>query len=540
GGLSGNMSFADNPGNLDQMVSGTGAENGIDPDGPTMGQLNAKPPWLDNFTVVYTGQVYTESGKIGFRENIDDVAYVKLNNEVIINDNSWNTLAQAQADLGAPGWYDIEIRFSNGGGGAGSITGIGFAVDPDGPGGQDWMAASNNISDVTLFRYGTREATPAITSAANVAGAVGKPFSYRILASSNPTSFGASGLPSWMSLDTATGEITGTPTATGTSTFKVFAYNQYAASIKDVTVNVIDLDNWKYSMDLQLKYQSTLLEDLTKPGQGSVTGSASHNDYPVAKAFDNRKNHNSGGRWLPNASGLPNVWIQYDMGTGKVVTDYTIEKGGNQDTRAAKDWTLQGSNDNSSWTTIDTVTGQTGWTNWQTRYFKVDTPGSYRYYKLVVSANNGATDYVSIAEIQLKGAVVYPGNGYLVDATKPGQGSVAASASNQQHPATRAFDDKGNDSNGRWLATAPTGSNPAWIRYDFTDAKKIVEYTVQAQSFQWNERAPKNWTLQGSNDNTNWTTLDTQSNQTGWTQWQKRTFTPSTVGNYRWYKLVIT
>ena len=51
-----------------------GAEDGIDPDGPTMGQLNAKPPWLDNFTVVYTGQVYTETGKIGFRENIDDVS----------------------------------------------------------------------------------------------------------------------------------------------------------------------------------------------------------------------------------------------------------------------------------------------------------------------------------------------------------------------------------------------------------------------------------------------------------------------------------
>ena len=64
-----------------------------------------------------------------------------------------------------------------------------------------------------------------------------------------------------MSLDTATGEITGTPTATGTSTFKVFAYNQYAASIKDVTINVIDLDNWKYSMDLTMKYT----------GQGTLT-----------------------------------------------------------------------------------------------------------------------------------------------------------------------------------------------------------------------------------------------------------------------------
>ena len=34
--------------------------------------ISAKPPWKDNFTVVYTGQVYTDSGKISFRENADD------------------------------------------------------------------------------------------------------------------------------------------------------------------------------------------------------------------------------------------------------------------------------------------------------------------------------------------------------------------------------------------------------------------------------------------------------------------------------------
>ena len=43
--------------------------------------------------------------------------------------------------------------------------------------------------------------------------------------------------------------------------------------------------------------------------------------------------------------------------------------------------------------------------------------------------------------------------------------------------------------------------------------------------------------LQGSNDNTNWTTLD-ESNQTGWTQLTTYLYS-STVGNYR-YKLVIT
>ena len=123
-------------------------------------------------------------------------------------------------------------------------------------------------------------------------------------------------------LDTATGQLTGTPTATGTSSFKVFAYNQYAASIKDVTVNIIDLANWKYSMDLTVNYQSTLLEDLT-PCQGSVAGSLEHNSYPVTKAFDNIKSQ----QWWALASQCvrtSNVWIRYDMGSGKIVTDYTI------------------------------------------------------------------------------------------------------------------------------------------------------------------------------------------------------------------------
>ena len=129
----------------------------------------------------------------------------------------------------------------------------------------------------------------------DVAGAVGKPFTYRILASSNPTSFGASGLPSWMSLDTATGEITGTPTATGTSSFKIFAYNQYAASIKDVTINVIDLDDWKYSMDLTMKYTGQGdTTDATRPGQGSVAASASNQEHPATRAFDDKVNDGNG------------------------------------------------------------------------------------------------------------------------------------------------------------------------------------------------------------------------------------------------------
>ena len=62
--------------------------------------------------------------------------------------------AQAQADPGA-GLVRYRIRFSNGGGGAGSITGIGFAWIQM-VWRSDWMAASNGISDVTFSLWNKR------------------------------------------------------------------------------------------------------------------------------------------------------------------------------------------------------------------------------------------------------------------------------------------------------------------------------------------------------------------------------------------------
>lgn len=56
---------------------------------------------------------------------------------------------------------------------------------------------------------------PQITSAASASVVAGQPFTYLITASGNPTAFAATGLPAGLTLDPATGLITGTPTATG-------------------------------------------------------------------------------------------------------------------------------------------------------------------------------------------------------------------------------------------------------------------------------------------------------------------------------------
>lgn len=69
-------------------------------------------------------------------------------------------------------------------------------------------------SEVLHGSPGTGEA-PVITSPAAADGIVGDAFSYLVTATRTPTSFGASGLPAGLSIDSVSGLISGTPTASG-------------------------------------------------------------------------------------------------------------------------------------------------------------------------------------------------------------------------------------------------------------------------------------------------------------------------------------
>lgn len=68
-------------------------------------------------------------------------------------------------------------------------------------------------------------ATPIIMSALTVSGRAGAAFTYQITASETPTSFVATGLPPGLSLDPATGQITGTPTSSNAFNVSVRAAN---------------------------------------------------------------------------------------------------------------------------------------------------------------------------------------------------------------------------------------------------------------------------------------------------------------------------
>ena len=82
-------------------------------------------------------------------------------------------------------------------------------------------------------------APPVITSATAANGTVGNAFSYQITATNTPVSYGATGLPAGLSVNSGTGLISGTPTSPGTSTVTLAATNAGGTGKTTLTLTLV-------------------------------------------------------------------------------------------------------------------------------------------------------------------------------------------------------------------------------------------------------------------------------------------------------------
>ena len=149
------------------------------------------------------------------------------------------------------------------------------------------------------------------------------------------------------------------------------------------------------------------LYDLTTNGS-DASGSVANNDYSTTgtgsyhgtRAFDGTDTHELR-RWLPKVAA--NMWVVYTFNVPTVVdsigillpnADYSTAK------RAPNAWTFHGSNDKSTWEKLDEQSGETNWSVNEKRYYKFSNTKAYKYYKFNCTANNGATDFMQIQEME--------------------------------------------------------------------------------------------------------------------------------------------
>lgn len=97
---------------------------------------------------------------------------------------------------------------------------------------------------------------PVITSPISADGTLGTAFNYQITGAYNPTSFGASGLPTGLTVNPATGLISGTPTAFGVFYVTVNTTNATDTYSTTIAINITNYadsdgdgvnDSWEMS-----------------------------------------------------------------------------------------------------------------------------------------------------------------------------------------------------------------------------------------------------------------------------------------------------
>ena len=134
----------------------------------------------------------------------------------------------------------------------------------------------------------------------------------------------------------------------------------------------------------------------------SGSGTASSNDGSSgwdgpAQAFDNDPST----RWYNgNTHPSPTGWLRYDFGSGnaQVVKRYTVNSAdvvGREPTA----WQFQGSNDGSTWTTLDTESGQAFSDPYKQKIYNIGNTIAYRYYQINITAGNGGA--LGISELGL-------------------------------------------------------------------------------------------------------------------------------------------
>jgi len=165
--------------------------------------------------------------------------------------------------------------------------------------------------------------------------------------------------------------------------------------------NTTDLVSWLFTTN---PIKIGLLDVTEQPGTITAQGENQPNELKDY-AIDNITTT----KWLDLATANPATrasWIQYKLsGNPYVVTQYTLTSADDFSNRDPKNWDLLGSNDGSTWTTLDTRTNEVFSTRSQKNSYTFTNSVAYTYYRLQInSVNDPATATgVQLAELEILG-----------------------------------------------------------------------------------------------------------------------------------------
>ena len=290
-----------------------------------------------------------------------------------------------------------------------------------------------------------------------------------------------------------------------------------------------------------------LTGDINSPAPYVAT--ASSETLPAWQAFDG----NGATAWMGGTTPAPSVngcdGLQIDLGAGNEVYLYSYAIGvgvvPGSLSNGPTAWCFFGSPDGLNWDLLDQQSG-IAWTvsPGQTQEFTVNIwPTAYRFFQVCVINIGVGGSFAQINEMFLyqalgvtspttRGSQIAPTT--MVSDTSPAP-FVASASSEPGLPSTGAWDafNKGIPGNfgvNLWFSA----TNNGWLQIDLGSPAVVTSYSI-LNSFNATDSSPVAFILQGSNDGSTWTTMDTRAGQV---LWSRCTFAPTglySFNNSRWY-----
>jgi hypothetical protein len=118
----------------------------------------------------------------------------------------------------------------------------------------------------------------------------------------------------------------------------------------------------------------------------------------MTKVFD----QNPATRWLVKVNQTPSITYDFSGTTAQTVKLYYVGAGNDLPDRDPVAWVLEGSNNGTSWTAVDTRTNQSFVNRYALNSYSISNTTAYQMYRFRVTANNESADF-QISELQLFG-----------------------------------------------------------------------------------------------------------------------------------------
>jgi hypothetical protein len=199
--------------------------------------------------------------------------------------------------------------------------------------------------------------------------------------------------------------------------------NNFTVTI-DGTRVASSIRNSAFSSPTQLGAMS--IPQMTSNITPSGTAAASAAYFPAWAAFD----RNTATFWQSAISGQT-ASLQYQFPSGKIIKKYGFNTISLNNLGAPRTWTFEGSNNNTTWTILDT---QINFTTATSTFYAFDISSnttSYTYYRINITATQSGVNGVVIAELEMSevtnvygnavvgGQFIYANNGVLTCSASP-------------------------------------------------------------------------------------------------------------------------